>query len=78
MSEKLKTESTTSLISKDSSVEAQVTPASQTQNGSSVPSTDNGDTVVKVAVPTNFQDFSQKSREHGWATPTPTKPTMGQ
>ncbi|KAF9265182.1 hypothetical protein L218DRAFT_997689 [Marasmius fiardii PR-910] len=70
MSEK-KTESTTSLIPKGSAPATE--SKSVTQNDTAGSKSDSG----AVKVPTSIQDFSQKSQQHGWAAPTPTKPTLG-
>ncbi|KAL0577122.1 hypothetical protein V5O48_004875 [Marasmius crinis-equi] len=67
-----KTESTTSLIPKDSKVSSE--PESTTVANKEDSNKDKSSSTNTV--PTSFADFEKKSKEQGWAAPTPTKPNF--
>ncbi|KAF9265189.1 hypothetical protein L218DRAFT_957370 [Marasmius fiardii PR-910] len=73
-----KTESTTSLISKDSEDPSLTSMKSDSANIPAKTSSSSTSTPTTTAnVPTSFSDFAQKSKDNGWATPTPTRPSLG-
>ncbi|KAG7088899.1 hypothetical protein E1B28_012844 [Marasmius oreades] len=72
-----KTESTASLIPKDTKDPSLASPPKS--DGASAPwkTSSSTPTSTTTTVPTSLSDFAQKSKDNGWNAPTPTKPSLG-
>ncbi|KAK1226126.1 hypothetical protein PQX77_010914, partial [Marasmius sp. AFHP31] len=69
-----KTESTTSLIPKDSKDSKSSSSPKDTSSSNAGKSSSSSTDANKV--PTSMSDFAQKAKDQGWAAPTPTKPKL--
>ncbi|KAJ8081170.1 hypothetical protein AAF712_008854 [Marasmius tenuissimus] len=70
-----KTESTTSLIPKDSK-DSKSSSSSKKDTSSSDAGKSSSSSTGANKVPTSMSDFAQKAKDQGWAAPTPTKPKL--
>ncbi|KAL0573979.1 hypothetical protein V5O48_007971 [Marasmius crinis-equi] len=71
-----KTESTTSLISKDSEFSKDFTSSSKGSPYATSPKSSHSSSNP-TKVPTSMPDFAKKAKQNGWAAPTPTRPNLG-